>query len=311
MSERHPVMLVTSSLCDFFTPKEEFQSSYYENFIAQYSEIAVSAIVSQGNLDERIFKEPPEFLDNHIDEFIDDITENAMKLRKIFPSASLFLGCDHGELIQKNEERTFATEHFVQKSNKLKIRNRVHVLRTLNANAFFSYFSLFESTIEDIYSEIFPNSKSKVTGGILIEHCLKKILKSKGIGISFSKDIFQRSKLFLNMDILKSSWAFLNFIRNRQAHDNNKYDENSKIELDKLYKKISQDILKIEDTEDLNEIFKMNFGHIIAQVKDDGFLVFNNTLENFVRNTTLFIMESLYICELEKSNLMRDNHGEQ
>ncbi|MFJ5431965.1 hypothetical protein ACIPSR_00055 [Pectobacterium sp. CHL-2024] len=311
MSEQHPVMLVTSSLCDFFTPKKEFQSSYYENFIAQYSEITVSAIVSQGNLDENMFKEPPDFLDNHIDEFINDITKSAMKLRKIFSSASIILGCDHGELIQKYEERTFATEHFVQKSNKLKIRNRIHVLRTLNANAFFSYFSLFESTIEDIYNEMFPNSKSKVMGGILVEHCLKEILKYKEIEISFSKDICQRSKFFLNMDILRSSWAFLNFIRNRQVHDNNKYDEKSKLELEKLYKKISQDILIIKKTEDLNDIFKMNFGHIIAQVKDDGFLVFNNTLENFVRNTTLFIMESLYICELEKSNLMRDNDGEQ
>lgn len=303
----HPKLLVTSSLCDFLSPKKEVHSPHYENFISQYSEITVSAIVSQGNLDEKMFQEPLEFLETHIDEFIDGITTHAMQLRRKFPSYSILLGFNQGEFIQNMEERTFVTEYFKNKSKKLEISNRIHVMRTLNASAFHSYFSLFGSVLEDIYREVKPTSLVKnITGGVLIEHCLKEILKINKIITAFYDVLGKRSKFFLSKEILISSWGFLNLIRNRQAHYNNYYDDNANKELNKNYTNIINSLSKIENSDVLVDVFKMNFGDIVAQVKDDGFLVFNNTLENFVRNTTLIIMESLYICELEKCKISKE-----
>ncbi|MDH2913257.1 hypothetical protein N7V53_12060 [Kosakonia sp. HypNH10] len=296
----HPILLVTSSLCDFFTPKKELKSPHYDRFISQFSEIAVSAIVSQGNFDEKMFQESVVFLDTHVDEFIDELTDGAMRVRKMFPVSSVILGYDQGELVQNSENRSFVTDYFKTKSRNLEISNRIHVIRTLNASAYFSYFSLFESTIEDIYREIKPNSPAVVTGGIIIEHCLKEILKAKAITNPFYENLHERSKFFINKQVLMHSWGFLNFIRNNQAHSNNQYDENKKLTLEKHYNNIAAAISEEENSESLVDVFHMNFGKIVAQVKDDGFLAFNNTLENFIRHTSLMIMESLYISEYEK-----------
>lgn len=300
MNIPHPVLLVTSSLCDFLTPKKELKSSHYDKFVSQFSEIAVSAIVSQGNFDEKMFQESVEFLDTHVDEFIDELTNGAMRVRKMFPASSVMLGYYQGELVQNFENRCFVTDFFKEKSKSLDISNRIHVIRTLNASAYFSYFSLFESTIEDIYREIKPNSRAIVTGGIIIKHCLKEILKSKAITNPFYANLRERSKFFLNKKVLLSSWDFMNLIRNTQAHGNNHYDEVAKSTLEEYYNNIAIALSEEENSESLVEVFHMNFGGIVAQVKDDGFLAFNNTLENFVRHTSLMIMEALYICEYEK-----------
>jgi hypothetical protein len=300
MSIPHPVLLVTSSLCDFLTPNKELKSPHYDKFISQFSEITVSAIVSQGNFDEKMFQESVEFLDTHVDEFIDEITDGALRVRKMFPASSFMLGYYQGELVQNSEDRSFVTDYFKEKSKNLEISNRTHVIRTLNASAYFSYFSLFESTIEDIYHKIKPNSQTIITGGVIIKHCLKEILKSKAITTAFYANLRERSKFFLNKEVLLSSWDFMNLIRNTQAHGNNHYNEVAKSTLEKHYNNIVLALTQEENSESLIEVFHMNFGRIVAQVKDDGFLAFNNTLENFVRHTSLMIMEALYISEYEK-----------
>jgi hypothetical protein len=287
--------LITANHCDFLTPQQG-RVPFYDKFISQYTSIVTATLVSQCNLMPEMFNESESVLDKHIDVFIKDIPENALKQREMYRALLMGAMLDAGNVSQENEDRTFVSDSFIQQANSAGISARNLVIRTLNAYAFLNYFFLLEETLRDVYLEVIDD-ESKNLGGIkTISYCLKRKLKHSEKMDEFAIELSKRSKFFKDFRSLAAMWEFLNFIRNRQAHYNSMYDEDAKNRLSTLLdtfiqKNSSDDLLMA------NNIFAMRIDKVIENVNESGQLLFNDTLENLIRNTSVTIMESLYLIE--------------
>lgn len=292
------MLLVTSNLCDVLTPGQNSHPdlAFYENFVAQYSEIAVSAIVAQVNLEPTLFDMPESEFNGQIDTLIEDIPTSAKKMRKAFAFLSMGAHIDQGELVQDKERRTFVSEYFTERSEKLGTTNREHVVNALNTSAYLSYFGLFEGILKSLHLQQYPGDKYKVGNKDVINKCLKSFTERYGMVEEFNNELRARSKFFTNFNVLELTWDLLNFIRNTQAHQNSNYGENEKKKINEKYEGVINGLVEQPNNELVIELFTYSLDPIMKQVKEHGFLQFNNTLENFVRNTTVFVMESLYVC---------------
>ncbi|HCW0179197.1 TPA: hypothetical protein OW286_002546 [Citrobacter freundii] len=295
------MLLITSSLCDVLTPSDELDIPFYENFISQYSEITVSAIVAQLNLDPDSFDMPKSEFNAQINELIEGIPSSAMKMRKAFPFMSMGAHIDQGELVQSNEKRTFVSDYFTERSQQLGISNQEHVVNALNASAYLSYFGLFEGILKSLHLQRYPDDQYKTGNKDTIKKFLKKYIEFRDISDVFENELRARSKFYNNFKTLEHAWGLLNFIRNTQTHQNSNYGDKEKTKLNTLYKNLLDVLHDAPDNELLMLLFTQAFDPIIEQVNEYGFLQFNNTLENFVRNTSVFVMESLYVCISSKS----------
>lgn len=287
--------LITGNNCDFLNPTHGIVP-YYDKFILQYTCIVTSTLVSQCNLMPDMFDETELELDNHIDNFIEMLPENALLLRKQHRYLSKAVMIDIGHLIQDEESRTFISDNFIEKAKSIGISSRNLVIRTMNAYAFVNYFSLLEDTLRNVYFESIEKTKRRVMGKDTISLCLQEKLKKIKKTREFEMELRVRSKFFNNFDSLSSFWVILNFIRNRQAHHNSFYDEDAqKIlsdHLDVFLEKNHSEELLME-----NHMFTLKIEKIILDIKETGQLVFTDALENIIRNTSIFIMESLYKVE--------------
>ncbi|TNI45080.1 hypothetical protein CF127_18080 [Aeromonas veronii] len=235
-------------------------------------------------------------IDNEIDTAIEELPAESERKRKIYRTLNLAMHIDPGVLIQENEERTFASELFIRDAKKHSLSNRELILRGLNSSAFINYFFLIEDVLKTMYIDL-ANPKNKfIKGSETINVCLKNIISVMGISDSFEKELHERSKFFFDMKSLELLWDILNMIRNQIAHSNGYYDAKAKRSLHRRVEKLAKYftdndgcILSISMIIDAFDKYEM-------QVNNTNYLIVDDILENIIRSTSIFIMESLYVC---------------
>jgi len=288
--------LLQSCLIDVLKP-EEGVFSYYELFLSRYSLITVTAIVSQCCLDPDTFEGMTKAdMDNDIDGMIQGLPVGSEKKRDMYRMSCLARHIDPGVSVQVNEKRTFASELFTEDANKHSLSNREMILRGLNLSTFLNYFFLLEDSLKTIYIDLINPKNKFVKGSEIIDTCLEKIISETGIKESFEEELHARSKFFFDMKSLKLLWSLLNLIRNQIAHANGFYDDKAKRSFHRRL-------------EDLAKHFNDNNGCVLSicmiidvfdkhevQIDETDYLIVDDTLENIIRNISIFIMESLYAC---------------
>ncbi|WP_199454794.1 hypothetical protein [Vibrio owensii] len=287
--------LITANHCDFLTPTTGVVP-YYDKFISQYTCIVTATLVSQCNLMPEMFDEHESVLDAHIDNFIKNIPESALRERKLYRARLLGAMLDAGDIVQEKENRTFFSENFILQAESTGISSRCLVIKTLNSYAYLNYFFLLEETLRDAYLEVIDDDSNNLGGIRAISYCLQRKLRHSNQLQQFEIELRKRSKFFKNFNSLSALWELLNFIRNRQAHYNSMYDTRAQ---DRLSTMLEAFLQKNSSDELLtaNVMFNSEFEKIIEDVNESGQLVFNDTLENLIRNTSVSIMESLYVIE--------------
>jgi len=297
------MLLLTSFLVDILIPEEDENISFYNNFLSQYTSITVTAIVSQLTFSHETYTDmTKEALDNDINNMIESIPDAANQRRTAYPFYCRGAMIDPGSTIQEEENRSFISNLFIQDATKYNLSNREMVLKGLNTSAFLNYFFLFEDNIKNIYiQEVSSSNTNSLGGSKVISTALKGIIENKEIKNEFFLELNRRSKFFINYQSLNRTWKFLNFIRNRLIHYNGFYDEKAK----KLFKSYYEDILKTYKNNDSMLLSIVSFSDKIEkyqiQIDTNNYLIVDDVLENIIRNTSISIMESLFICEKNKS----------
>lgn len=165
-----------------------------------------------------------------------------------------------------------------------------------------NYFFLIESTIKDIYIENYQtNPREYLKSKDLILKILHTKLETDNTSSFFYQQLYKRSKLLLNEENLDCLWSILNFIRNQQAHSNGFYDDKAQQILDS---KIEKFCASYNDQESKDNTVAINLllnklEPILEQIQKDGYIIFNDSLENLIKNLAVMIMESLYCCEVK------------
>ncbi|CNH77972.1 hypothetical protein ABHY64_000140 [Yersinia enterocolitica] len=292
--------LLTTSLVDMLKPSKEKKILFYDSFVIEHTLISVSAIVSQVMLLPETYEVNDGGLDRDIDSLISDLPQSSLKLRRDMKAYYLGGNIDIGVLIQDNEEREFISNLFTSEANKLKISNRELVLRSLNASTFLNYFFLFENSIKKIYIEEYQTNPDEfLRSKDLISKLLRKKLKKDNTHSLFYEQLYKRTKTLISEKNLNSLWGVLNFIRNQQAHSNGKFDTKAQ---DILESKIEEYCASYKDEESKDNTLAIKMllhvlEEILEQVKENGYITFNNSIENLIKNISIMVMESLYHCE--------------
>lgn len=275
---------------------------YYELFLSRYSLITVTAIISQSLLLPEIYdNKNKKELDLEIDNMISSLSDAAIKRRKSLKYLLLGAGIQQGETIQDKEERFFAPELFSQDAKKYHLSNREFVIKGLNSSSFMSYFFLLEDTLKNIYIDLIRPANEYLKGSEVISVCLVKILSNEEAKSLFENELKFRSKLFFDIHSLAIFWDLMNFIRNQIAHAGGAYNEKSlksyRARVDKIADYFREKDDYLESMHMILEIFDRHE----KQIKETGYLIIDNSLENIIRNLSLFIMESLYICNKRRN----------
>lgn len=301
------MLLLTSFLVDVLLYEEDDEITYYKNFISKYSTMTVSAIVSQLTfLPDTYIDMTQETLDNDIENLIKSIPEAAEKRRHAYSYYTLAAGIDSGEIIQNEEKRSFITEAFYKKTKIYSLSSREMIVRELNSSTFLNYFFIIEDTLKNIYFQN-TNTNKHIGSSKLISEILEGILNYKNIKNIFESELNMRSKFFINFASLNRMWKLLNFIRNRLVHFNGYYDDEAITLFIQYYEKI----LNIYDNNDSMLISISYFIDTIEkykkQIEKTNYLIIDDTLENIIRNISIFIMESLYVSEKNANNTLERN----
>jgi len=301
------MLLLTSFLVDILLYEEDDEIIFYKNFISKYSTMTVSSMVSQlAFLPDTYIDMTKETLDNDIENLIKSIPQAAERRRQAYPYYTLAAGIDSEEIIQNEEKRSFITEAFYKKTEKYNLTSREMILRELNSSTFLNYFFIIEDTLKNIYFQN-TNSNEHIGSSKLISKILEGILKYKDIKNIFEAELNIRSKFFINFASLNRMWKLLNFIRNRLVHFNGYYDD----EAISLFIQYYENILKMYDNNDSMLISISYFIDIIEKYKEQiektNYLIIDDTLENIIRNISIFIMESLYISEKNANKTLERN----
>ena len=294
------MLLLTSFLVDILLPEQDDNQStkFYNNFLSQYTSITVTALVSQSVfLHDTYVDTSKEDLDKNIDNIINSIPDGAEYKRKIYKTLCMGAHINPGKTLQEEEKRSFISDLFIQDSKKYNMSNREMIIKGLNTSAFLNYFFLLEDSLKNIYIEVnmISDDNFQLKGSEVISKALKHILEKKSIQNDFFLELKKRSKFFINYQSLNRTWKLLNFIRNRLIHDNGYYDEKAK----NLFKIYYEDILKIytNESESLTiSLFIDKIDKYQQQIDENNYLIVDDVLENIIRNFSVFIMESLYIC---------------
>lgn len=298
------MLLLTSALFDTLKPSPDKKVKYYSAFVSQHMMTTTSTIVAQCNLMPEMFGETSQVIDDHIDDFIDRMPASSERITKSYKTYCKGMHIDPGDIIQESEARIFVSDSFKSKSKACGISNRELVIRALNSSAFLEYFFLFESTITKIYRDSYQpvSERHLVLGGKdVISKCLMEKLKRDGTESLFFDDLKARSKFFINSSQLVSVWRLLNFIRNQQVHSGGIYYGRAK----KAFGMYIENICKAyDDSKEMTLAVSLLLDvlePIQKHIEKRGQIVFNDLLENLMRNYSLFIMESLYLTEKRTS----------
>jgi len=292
--------LLQSCLIDVLKPKKDI-FPYYELFLSRYSLITVTAIVSQCSLMPDTYEGMTKAdMDGDIDGIIEGLPARSEEKRNAYRSFCLAAHINPGELVQENEKRTFASELFTEDAKKYSLSNREMILRGLNSSTFLNYFFLIEDSLKNIYIDL-ANPRSKfIKGSETIEVCLEQIISKAEINQQFEKELYARSKIFFDMESLKLMWSLLNLIRNQIAHTNGFYDDKAKRSFIRRVESLAGHYSGNDDCLlSINMILDV-FVKYKEQIKETEYLVVDDSLENIIRNISIFIMESLYACNRDK-----------
>lgn len=292
--------LLQSCLIDVLKP-EEGVFPEYELFLSRYSLITVTAIVSQCSLDPDTYEGMTKAdMDNDIDGMINGLPVGSEKKRDMYRTLCLAMHIDPGISVQENEKRTFASNLFTEDAQKHSLSNREMILRGLNSSSFLNYFFLLEDSLKKIYIDLIKPKNKFIQGSETINTCLKQVISGTGIKEAFERELHARSKFFFDIKSLELLWSLLNIIRNQISHANGFYDAKAKRSfhrrLEGLAKHFSDNngcILSIKMIVDVFEKHEI-------QINDTDYLIVDDTLENIIRNISIFTMESLYVCNRDK-----------
>lgn len=290
------MILLLSNQNSLLTPT--IDCKYYNFFFRQYTLISVSNLVSQCYLIPPNNRVDRICFDNEIQDFINSIPQITKDETQFFKIISMGMNFDQGAFIQESEKRSFISDIFTDEAKKQNISSRELVIRELNASAFLNYFTLLESSIKKMYFDIFiDDSNKQLSGGMIIEISLNKILKQKKIKGKFEKQLALRSKFFLNFKVLVATWGIINKIRIRKIHYNCFFDEEDINFLKDKIENIAALYRKGRKKNCLNtlHLFCIKIEEIIEQIEKDRYILFNDSIENIVRNTSVYVMEALYL----------------
>jgi hypothetical protein len=294
------MLLLTSALFDTLKPLPGRNVKYYSSFVSQHMMVTTSTVVAQCNLMPEMFGESKQVIDEHVDGFIGELPESSEAITKNYKAYCKAMHIDPGKVIQENEPRFFASDSFEAKSKAYGISNRELVIRTLNASAFLEYFFLFESTITNIYRRKYQSANERhlmLGGKDVISKCLMGKLKRDGTEAAFFSDLQTRSQFFTNSSQLDSVWRLLNFIRNQQVHSAGIYSGRTKKAFGIYIDKICSDCDNQDEmTIPVNLLLDV-LEPIQEHIERHGYILFKDSLENLMRNFSLFVMESLYLTE--------------
>lgn len=295
------MLLLTSTFVDYLSPDENISDIlWYNKFVTQFSKMTVSCLVSQCNLTTEMFGEKKTVLDSIINNFIKTIPESSQRIRDSYKSLCMSAHICPGELKQDKEDRIFSSDAFIKEAEKNEISSRELVIRTMNANAFLNYFFLIEETIKSIYIDATPDCRF-FTAKHTINKLLKEKLTNEDLYNDFNKEIYKRSKFFITFKSLSDTWQLLTLIRNRYVHHGNIYDKLAEDQFNQIVEKILDELKSDENELILTKFFfQQSIECFQKQINQSNSIIFDNVLENIIRNTSLFIMESLYICEVQK-----------
>lgn len=296
---------LTSFFIDILKPEAEVFPSY-DLFLERYSLITVNTVISQISLQPETYIDfSKEDMDKQINEMIAQLPKGAENKRKFYPILCLAAQMDSGTSVQEKENRVFASELFIRSAEAHSISNREMILQWMNASSFLDYFFLLEDTLKSLYIKLKTPKSKFIQGSKIIKVCLREVIASLGITEPFEMELKNRSEFFFDLNSLELMWELLNFMRNIVAHTNGHYDEIAakdfaeKSDAFKSYlSKYSQDCISNLHIYDI-------FDNCEEQIKNTGHLLFNNSLENIIRNTSVFVMESLYVCV--KNSLQTNN----
>lgn len=288
------MLLLTSFLVDILSP-EDYSVSFYDKFLAQYTRITVSAIVSQSVLHYETYVDiDPEILDENVDNIINNIPEASKIRREVYRSYCFGAMMNPGDIVQENEKRTFVSDLFIQDVKKYNISNREMIIKSLNTSTFLNYFFLLEDSLKYI------SDYNYLKGSEVISKALKTILAKEKILDEFNSELYERSKFFISYNSLEKTWTLMNFIRNRIIHYNGYYDEKAKETFNKYFNEILK-VYRNVDYMNISIVLFINvFEKYINQLQKFDYLIIDNVMENIIRNINIFIMESLYICKKAK-----------
>jgi len=288
--------LLQSCLIDVLKP-DAGVFSYYELFLSRYSLITVTAIVSQCSLTPETYEGmTKEDMDSDIDKMIEGLPISLEKKRDMYRVFCLAAHIDPGVSVQEKENRTFTSELFTEDAKKYSLSNREMILRGLNSSSFLNYFFLLEDSLKKIYIDLINPRNKFIKGSEIIDVCLEKIILETDIKEPFENELYARSKFFFDMESLKLLWRLLNLIRNKIAHTNGFYDDKAK----RLFNRKLESLAKHFNDNDgcLLSISMISnvFEKYEVQIKETEYLIVDDSLENIIRNISIFIMESLYAC---------------
>jgi len=292
--------LLGSCLIDILSPEEDV-FPYYDSFLSRYSLITVTALVSQCSLMPETYEGMTKsHMDSDVDGMIAGLPEGAQKKRNMYPILCQGAGIDPGESVQESESRTFVSELFIKDAQRYSLSNREMILRGLNLSSFLNYFFLIEDSLKNIYIDLCKPSKTFIKGSKIIDVCLDGIILKMDVKELFLKELYSRSKFFFDFESLKHLWSLMNLIRNQIAHTNGFYDEKAKNAFNKKLELLAKHFHgNNEPLLSINMILDV-FEEHESQIKKTGYLIVGDSLENIIRNISIFIMESLYICKRDE-----------
>ena len=294
------MLLLTSYLVDILLPESDDNQNtkFYNSFLSQYTSITVTALVSQSIfLHDTYVETSKKDLDKDIDNMIHSIPDSAEYKRNIYKVLCIGAHMNPGKIIQDEEKRSFISDLFIQDAKKYNMSNREMIIKGLNTSAFLNYFFLLEDNLKNIYIKVntINDDNFQLKGAQIISKALNGILEKTSIKNDFFLELEKRSKFFINYQSLNRTWKLLNFIRNRLIHYNGYYDEKAK----NLFQKYYDDILKTYTDESMLTTISLFIDKIDkyqTQIDKNNYLIVDDVLENIIRNFSIFIMESLYIC---------------
>lgn len=292
--------LLQSCLIDILEPEEGI-FPYYDLFLSRYSLITVTAMVSQLSLIPETYDGMTKAdIDSDVDGMIASLSNGAKKNRDMYFVYCLAAHIEPGVSVQENEKRTFLSELFIEDAKRYSLSNREMILRGLNSSSFLNYFFLLEDSLKNIYIELCNPSTKFIQGSQTIDICLEKTISKMGMKELFSNELYERSKFFFDLKSLKLLWSLLNCIRNQIAHTNGFYDKKAKKSFNRKLELLAE---HFNDNEDLLLSITMILDVFNAhekQINETGYLIVGDSLENIIRNISIFIMESLYVCKRER-----------
>ena len=292
--------LLGSCLIDILRPEENV-FPYYNSFLSRYSLITVTALVSQCSLMPETYEGMTKsVMDSEIDSMIAGLPEAAQKKRNMYPILCLGAGIDPGKLVQETEERTFVSELFTEEAQRYSLSNREMVLKGLNLSSFLNYFFLIDDCLKDIYIDLCSPPETFIGNSKIINVCLEGIISKMDVQDLFFGELYRRSKFFFDFESLDYLWSLMNLIRNQIAHANGFYDEKAKNKFKAKLELLAGHFCGNDELLlSINMILDVFEKHQ-TQIEETGYLIVDDSLENIIRNMSIFIMESLYICKRDE-----------